>query len=214
MNKKSKKWIFPLLIWLIILGIASPHVLTSIKHFTYEKGTAIVELSTYDHIQEETFANRKSNYKIYRTDLVLDINGEKVSCYIYDKKRYDEENSTIAVLNRKKLALKNIQSNKKLTKCNKWIREYQRREKCIEKFQQENANRISKCRDIKNQLQSAINEFANEQLESVGEGLYSIFQKLVKHTNIEKFQYESAKTVSRSAGAVFKDTSGKNIFNI
>lgn len=90
MNKKSKKWIFPLLIWLIILGIASPHVLTSIKHLTYEKGTAIVELSTYDHIQEETFANRKSNYKINRTDLVLDINGEKVSCYIYDKKRYDE----------------------------------------------------------------------------------------------------------------------------
>ena len=128
--------------------------------------------------------------------------------------RYDEENSTITILNQKKLVLKNIQYNKKLTSCNKWIKEYQKRKKCIERFQQENDARIKKCRKIKNDLQSTMNEFANEQLESVGEGLYSIFQKLVKHTNIEKFQYESAKTVSRSAGAVFMDTSGKNIFNI
>ena len=127
---------------------------------------------------------------------------------------YDKENSTITILNQKKLALKNIQRNKKLTSCNKWTKEYQKRKECIERFQQENDTRIKKCREFKNDLQSAINEFANEQLKSVGEGLNSIFQKLVKHTNIEKIQYESAKTVSKNAGAVFKDASGKNIFNI
>lgn len=90
MKKKSKTWIFPFLIWLIIFGIASPHILASIKHFAYKKGTAIVERSTYDHIAEHRFANRTESYKIYRTNLFLDINGEKVSCYIYDKKEYDE----------------------------------------------------------------------------------------------------------------------------
>lgn len=61
-----------------------------LKHFSYIGGVAVIENSSFNRVESNTFRNRTSNYKIYRTDMILVLeNNEEVMCYIDAKKQFE-----------------------------------------------------------------------------------------------------------------------------
>lgn len=73
---------------------------------------------------------------------------------------------------------------------------------------------LYKAKSKKDEMKQILSEIEAKELESVGDYLYKIFFKIIKHTQFNNFKFTRDKAVRGMSGACFQDDQKNNILNI
>jgi exonuclease SbcC len=129
-------------------------------------------------------------------------------------KELDVINFDFDVFNKKKLFIENVLNNNKLAELEAKLNEGISLNKELSDKIEKNAISKNKAELLRDEIERKKTNIEKVELQEVGNYLYKIFTKVIKHTKISEFKLNRDAARITSGGATFLDQNGNNIHNI
>lgn len=128
-------------------------------------------------------------------------------------KELDVINFDFDVFNKKKLFIENVLNNNKLKELETKLNEYVTLNNELSVKIKQNAISKNKAESLRDEIERKKTNIEKVELQEVGNYLYKIFTKVIKHTKVSEFKLNRDAARINTGGATFSDQNGNNIHN-